>query len=92
MQIKLKIVRIKATQEVGTTNFKVRELHGDTEEQYPQRLAIQFTQEKTSLLDNFAPGDVVKIDINLRGREVVKEGQEPIVYNSITGWKIEKTN
>ena len=59
------IVRILDTKEIGANQFKVREIHVDTEEQYTQRLAIQFTQDKCALLDNFKPGEKAKIDINL---------------------------
>lgn len=90
MEITVKILRIKDTQEVGQNNFKVRNVHVDTEEQHTQRLEIQFQQEKTAELDNFKPGDKAKIKLNLRGREVNKEGKEPAVYNTIVGWKIEK--
>jgi len=90
MRITAVIKRIKPVELVGTNNFKVQEIHVATEEQYSQTLAIQFVQDKTELLNNFKEGDKVNIEINLRGREVLKEGQEPAVYNSINGWKIEK--
>ena len=90
MKITAKILRILPVQTVGANNFKVQKVHVATEEQYSQTLEIQFSQEKTELLTNFTTGDKVNIDINLRGREVIKADQEPVVYNSINGWKIEK--
>ena len=90
MKITATIKRIKPVQTVGTNNFKVQEIHVATEEEYTQILAIQFTQDKIALLANFKEGDKVSIDVKLRGREVIKDGQEPQVYNSINGWKIEK--
>jgi hypothetical protein len=84
------IKRIEATKERGANNFKTRDLIVVTEEQYPQTLCVQFSQDKTTLLDNFTANQKVKVEYSLRGREVIKEGQEPAVYNSINGWKIEK--
>ena len=88
MQVVAKIKRILDTNNVSE-NFKMREIHVETEEQYSQTLCIQFVQDKTSLLDNFKPGEKVKIEVNLRGKEVMKENK-PIVFNTIQGWKIER--
>ena len=90
MQIPVTIVRILDTKEIGANQFKVREIHVDTEEQYTQRLAIQFTQDKTALLDIFKPGDKAKIDINLKGKEATNQKGETVVFNTIQGWRIEK--
>jgi translation initiation factor IF-3 len=90
MQITATIVRVLETKEIGEKQFKVREIHVDTEEQYVQRLSIQFTQDKTALLDNFKAGDKVKIDINLKGKEATNKEGQPVVYNTIQGWRIEK--
>ncbi len=90
MQIVATIVRILETKEIGEKQFKVREIHVDTEEQYAQRLAIQFTQDKTALLDQFKSGDKVKIDINLKGKEANNKDGQPVVYNTIQGWRIER--
>lgn len=88
MQVVGVIKRILAT-EKHTESFKSRELHLDTEEQHTQCLSIRFNQGHTDVLDNYQPGQKVKIDINLRGREVEKAGQ-PVVYNTIVGWRIDK--
>lgn len=90
MQIQATIVRVLDTKEIGEKQFKVREIHVDTEEQYSQRLSIQFTQDKCALLDNFKPGEKVKIDINLKGKEATNLKGEPVVFNTIQGWKIDK--
>ena len=92
MQIVGTIIRILETKEIGEKQFKVREIHVDTEEQYVQRLAIQFTQDKTALLDNFQAGNKVKIDINLKGREGTAKDGQTVVYNAINGWRIEKVS
>lgn len=90
MQIQATIVRILETKEIGEKKFKVREIHVDTDEQFVQRLAIQFTQDKTALLDSFNPSEKVKIDINLKGKEATNQKGETVVYNTVQGWRIEK--
>ena len=61
-----------------------------TQEQYPQNILVEFIQDRTNLLDAFNVGDLVKIDINLRGREWTNDKGEIKYFNSIQGWRIEK--
>jgi hypothetical protein len=87
MDITVIIKRVEATRTVGEQNFKFRDLIVTTEEQYPQTLCIQFVQGKCEELDKWKAGQKVKIDINLRGKETIKEGK-PMVFNTIQGWRI----
>ncbi|MNR43888.1 hypothetical protein D3C85_1625570 [compost metagenome] len=90
MEVTAVIKRVEETKTVGVNqDFKIRDLIGVTEEQHAQTLSIQFTQAKCEELNNFKPGEKVKIQINLRGKEIVKEGKT-MVFNTIQGWKIEK--
>jgi len=50
---------------------------------------VEFVQDKTDLLNNYAVGQNVKISINLRGREWVNPQGETKYFNSIQGWRIE---
>ena len=84
-----KIKMIGATQDVSAS-FKKRELVVTTEEQYPQNILIEFTQDKCDVLNNYQVGQSVKVGINLRGREWVNPNGEARYFNSIQGWKIEK--
>lgn len=83
MEIKGKIIVIGDTYEVGENNFKKRDLVVETDEKYPQKIKVEFTQEKTELLDKFQLGNVVEVGINLRGNEW--KGK---YYVNINGWKI----
>jgi len=80
---------IGATQEISAS-YKKRELVISTEEQYPQSIAIEFPQDKGSLLDFYEVGQSVKVSINLGGREWVNPQGETKYFNSVKGWKIEK--
>lgn len=89
MELLAKIKRIEETKSVGSNGYEVRDLVVITEEPHPQTLLIQFTQGRVILLDGFQPEQRVKVSVNLKGNEVIKDGK-PIVFNKIDGWKIEK--
>ena len=89
MEVQGKIKMIGETQTFGSNGFRKRELVITTEEQYPQHIMVEFVQDKTDLLDNYQIGQMVKISINLRGREWVNPQGETKYFNSIQGWRIE---
>lgn len=90
MELNGKIKKIEETKTFGNNGFRKRELVLVTEEQYPQFILVEFLQDKCDLLNNFNEGDVVKIGINLRGREWINPEGEAKYFNSITGWRIDK--
>ncbi|MFM7018532.1 DUF3127 domain-containing protein [Flavobacterium sp.] len=90
MEVLGKVKVINAEQQVSAS-FKKRELVVTTDEQYPQHIMIEFTQDKCDILNNYSIGDAVKVSINLRGREWVNPQGETKYFNSIQGWRIEKT-
>jgi hypothetical protein len=88
MELNGKIIVIGNTETVGSAGtFKKRQLVIETSEQYPQKVSIDFVQDKTSLLDNYAIGNDVNVDINIRGNEY--NGK---YYVSLNGWKIAKND
>lgn len=89
MEILGKIRVINAEQQVSAS-FKKREVVVTTDEQYPQHILVEFTQDKCDLLNNYTVGEPVKISINIRGREWVNPQGETRYFNSIQGWRIEK--
>lgn len=84
MEVSGKVVSIGQTESVGQNGFTKRLLVIETNEQYPQKLPIDFVKDKTALLDNIIVDQDVKIQINLRGSE--HNGRW---YAQIQGWKIE---
>ena len=89
MEVTGKVKVVNPEQQVSAS-FKKRELVVTTEEQYPQHILIEFTQDKCDLLNSFRQGEDVKVSINLRGREWVNPQGETRYFNSIQGWKIER--
>jgi len=89
MEIQGTIKNIDETKTYGNNGFRKRELVITTEEQYPQHILVEFIQDKTDLLDSFNAGQMVKISINIRGREWTNPQGEVKYFNSIQGWRIE---
>ena len=83
------VVRVLETKVSGPTDFKSRAVHVKTEGQYAQTLEIQFNQGNVTLLDGIVPGQKANFTLNLKGKEYEKEGN-PLVFNSLVAWKIEK--
>ena len=67
------------------SGFTKREFVVTTQEQFPQDIKVEVVKDKCSILDNYKPGNVVSVGINLRGNEY--QGK---YYVSIQGWKITK--
>ena len=89
MEIQGRIKKVFATETVGQNGFEKRDLVITTEEQYPQTIIIQFTQQRCDLLNNLQVGQNVKVYINIRGREWTNPQGETKYFNTIEGWKIE---
>lgn len=87
MNIKGKVILVGEVETVGAAGFRKRLLVVETEEQYKQKLPIEFVQDKVSLLDNISEGQDVDVSINLRGSEY--NGR---YYAQISGWKIAVEN
>jgi hypothetical protein len=85
MEIQGELIVIGETETIGAKGFKKRLAVVKTNEHYPQTIPVEFTQDKTNLLDNFNTGDIVKIGINLRGTEW--KGK---YFANIQGWQISK--
>ena len=86
MEVIGKVILVGNTEEVGQNGFTKRMIVVETAEQYPQKLAIDFVKDKTSVLDSYKVGDNVNVSINLRGSEY--NGR---YFVNLQGWKISKT-
>lgn len=78
------------TQKVSE-RFQKREFVLTTEANtpYPQHVSFQVTQDKCTILDQFADGEELKVQFNLRGREW--NGPQGVKYfNTLEAWRIER--
>jgi len=65
--------------------FTVREFVVTVEDgNYPQDIALQFVNDKVSLLDNLQPGQEVTVSFDIRGREY--NGR---YFNNLNAWKLQ---
>ncbi|WP_417352544.1 DUF3127 domain-containing protein [Flavobacterium alkalisoli] len=90
MEVTGRIKMIDETRSFGSNGFRKREVVVTTDEQYPQHILVEFTQDKCDLVNSYTVGEPVKISINLRGREWVNPQGETKYFNSIQAWRIEK--
>lgn len=88
MQIEARIQKIMDEQ-VISDRFRKREFIVQTKEQYPQTLCFEFTQDKTSVLNNFKAGQEVNIEFNIRGREwTPPQGGDTRYYTTLQAWRM----
>lgn len=85
MELTGRVIAIGEKETIGNNGFEKRSLAIETSEQYPQKIGIDFIQNKLELLNNVKIGENVKVSINVRGNEY--NGK---YYVSLNGWKIEK--
>src|ERR1700741_342803 len=84
-------LKVKFDTQKVSDKFSKREfvLSTDLSTPYPQHVQFQITQDKCSMLDQFNPGDELKVQFNLRGREW--NGPQGIKYfNTLEAWRIER--
>ena len=82
-----KITEIKDEQ-IITPSFKKREFVVTTNEQYPQDVLLEFTQDKCDELKKANIGQEVKVEFNLRGRKWVNPDGESKYFNTLQAWRI----
>ena len=88
MQIEARIQKIMDEQ-VISDRFRKREFIVQTKEQYPQTLCFEFTQDKTSVLNNFKAGQEVNVEFNIRGREwTPPQGGDTRYYTTLQAWRM----
>mgnify|MGYP003624174949 CR=1 FL=1 len=89
MEVQGKVKLIGKNQSFGTKGFVKAELIVETDGDYPQPINIEFTGDNTDFLAKLSVGDLVKVSINLRGREWVSPEGVVKYFNSIQGWKVD---
>lgn len=85
-----KVHRIGETQHVSDT-FSKREVVLEIADnpKYPQLVSFEVTKDKCGDLDEFNPGDEVRVEFNLRGREWRSPKGETKYFNTLQIWRIE---
>jgi hypothetical protein len=81
-------VKVINPTQVISEKFSKREFVIETQDQYPQLVMFQATQDKCSLLDNVQVSSQVEVSFNLRGREWTSPAGEVKYFNTLEAWKI----
>jgi hypothetical protein len=66
--------------------FKKREVTLKSQDEYPQYVTFQLTQDKCDLANNLKTGEVVEVSYNLRGRKWEAQDGTIKYFNSIEAW------
>ena len=79
------------TQQV-TERFRKREFVVELAEnpRYPQFVLFQLTGNRCESLDGFQPGEEVRVEFSLRGREWTNREGKVVYFNSLDVWQIER--
>jgi hypothetical protein len=88
MQVKGKVIVVNPTTTISE-KFSLRKFVVETDDQFPQPIEMQVTQDKCSLLDTISVGMVVEVSINLRGKSWQNPQGETKYFNTLEAWKIE---
>ncbi|MBN1632847.1 MAG: DUF3127 domain-containing protein [Ignavibacteria bacterium] len=91
MNIRGNILEIFQTNQIKET-FRKREFVVEYAENpnYPQILKFEMINDNCSLLDNFAKGDDVEIDFDLRGREWTNPQGNKVYFVSLNAFRLKK--
>lgn len=77
------------TQQV-TEKFKKREFVLEIQEnQYPEYIKFQLTQDKCSLLDKYQQGETINVHFNLKGKPFQSKTGEMVYYTNLDVWRID---
>jgi hypothetical protein len=66
--------------------FKKREITLKSQDEYPQYVTFQLTQDKCDLANNLKSGEMVEVQYNLRGRRWEAQDGTIKYFNSIEAW------
>jgi hypothetical protein len=83
-------LKVKGNTQVVSDKFSKRDFVIATEEQYPQFVSLQLTQDKCALLDAYNLGEELKLSVNLRGREWTAPDGTVKYFNTLDVWRIER--
>ena len=84
-KFKGEVVFITPTTSVND-KFKKREVTLKSQDEYPQYVTFQLTQDKCDLANNLQAGEVVEVSYNLRGRRWEAQDGTIKYFNSIEAW------
>jgi hypothetical protein len=85
-------LKLKKDEQKVSDTFKKREFvvtDNSSNSNYPQHILFQLKQDKCRLLDDYNPGDEMKVGFFISGREWSKDGVVKY-FTSLDAWRIER--
>ena len=73
--------------ESKTSSFQTREFVIKSDGEYPQMIKFQLTQDRCDLIQNFEPGQKIKVHFDLRGREWNDK-----FFTNLNAWRVESSS
>ena len=89
LKLEGKVIKILPTNQISDS-FKKREFVIETEDQYPQKVKFELTQDACSKMDSYKEGDIITVHFNIRGREWMNKNNELVYFVSLNAWRIDK--
>ena len=84
-------LKIKKDTQVVSESFSKREfVLTVVDGAFSNDILIQLTKDKVTLINDINIGDMLEVDVNLKGKEWNSPSGEVKYFNSIEGWKITK--
>lgn len=74
---------------IGANQLKKQILVVQTNEEYPQKVPVEFMKDKVDLLQNIQVGQEVNINVNIRGNEYQDRYGVTRFGLSFQGWKFQ---
>ena len=90
MELTGKLLEVFEVQQVSGT-FRKREFVVEYAEnpQYPEFVKFELIQDRTDLVNEFQPGQEVKVAFNLKGRKWTDPKGEVKYFNSLQAWRVD---
>ena len=74
---------------IGANQMKKQILVVQTDNEFPQKLPIEFIKDKVDLLNNLQIGQQVNVNVNVRGNEYQDRNGVTRFGLSFQGWKVD---
>lgn len=84
--LKVKKDTIQVSEQFSKREFVLTVVDGA----FSNDILIQLTKDKVTLINDINIGDMLEVDVNLKGKEWISPSDEVKYFNTIECWKITK--
>lgn len=90
MELTAKLLEVEETQQI-TDSFRKREFVVEYAEnpQYPEYVKFELIQDRVDQINEFKPGQEIKVSFNIKGRKWNDPKGGVKYFNSLQAWRIE---